>query len=206
MCPTHTFSLPLSITATARPIFSYQLLCKLQIEFSPCLCRPHLSDDFIAFMESFVVQLPFSPVFFEIEMTQTRYRCFKMGTKRGKPVGWFAFCFSLSPRSSEVLGQFLAFGGGSVLTGAWLCVPFCHSVYTLDQHRGSPFFWPPSLSLHPSTLKGTRWSSFFCLVFHMHTGKMSCSPLQRVGTWLALPNLLFWPTAKFLNYYFTNSV
>lgn len=94
-------------------------------------------------MESFVVQLPFSPGFFEIEMTQTRYRRFKMGTKRGKPVGWFAFCFSLSPRSSEVLGQFLAFGGGSVLTGAWLCVPFCHSVYTLDQHRGSPFFLTP---------------------------------------------------------------
>lgn len=64
-CAPHTFSLPLSIMATARPIFSYQLLCKLQIEFSPCLCRPHLSDDFIAFMESFVVQLPFFLFFWD---------------------------------------------------------------------------------------------------------------------------------------------
>lgn len=48
----HTFPLP-----TARQIFAYQFCCKLQIEFSRCLCRPHLSDDFIAFMEPFVTQL-----------------------------------------------------------------------------------------------------------------------------------------------------
>lgn len=55
----HTFPLPfLSIMAMARQIFAYQLLCKLQIEFS-CLCRPNLPGDFIAFMESFVVQLLF---------------------------------------------------------------------------------------------------------------------------------------------------
>lgn len=76
-------------------------------------------------------------------MTQTRCRHFKMGTKRGKPVGWLAFCFSLSPRSSEVLGQFLAFGGGSVLTGAWLSVPFCHSVIysLLNNTRAVLFFF-----------------------------------------------------------------
>lgn len=57
--------------AMARQIFAYQFLYKLQIEFSPCLCRPNLSNDFIAFMESFVVQLLFS-CFFETEMIQTQ--------------------------------------------------------------------------------------------------------------------------------------
>lgn len=75
-------------------------------------------------------------------MTQTRHRLFKMGTKRRKPVARLAFCFSLSPRSSEDLRQFLAFGAGSVLAGAWLCVPFCHSViYSLLTSTGAvPYF------------------------------------------------------------------
>lgn len=57
--PLH-FSLSfLNIMATARQISAYHLFCKLQIEFSCSLCRPNLSDDFIAFMESFVVWLFF---------------------------------------------------------------------------------------------------------------------------------------------------
>lgn len=66
--------------------------CKLQIEFSPCLCRPHLSDDFIAFMEPFVVQLPFfSCFFFEIEMTQTRYTALKNGKEEREACGMVCF-------------------------------------------------------------------------------------------------------------------
>lgn len=124
----HTFPLP-----TARQIFAYQFCCKLQIEFSRCLCRPHLSDDFIAFMEPFVTQLLLScfvlGFFFE---TQTWYRCFKLGTRKGKPVGCLAFCFSLSPRRSEVLWQVLAAGPGLVWAGAQLRVPFCHHVSSLS--------------------------------------------------------------------------
>lgn len=82
-------------------------------------------------------------------MTQTRYRCLKLGMKGRKPVAaWLAFGFSLS--SDEVLWQFLAFGPGLVLTGAWLRVPFWHS---LDNTGAVPVFHsPPSLSLHPSPL------------------------------------------------------
>lgn len=122
-------------------------------------------------------------------MTQTPYRHLKMGTRRGKPVGWLAFCFSLSPRSSEDLGQFLPFGAGSLLCS--LLSQFY--LLTLDQHRGSSCFWHPSLSLHPSTLKGARRSCFLWFLFHMHIGIMSCSPLQRVCTWF----LVFWQICCF---------
>lgn len=59
-------------------------------------------------------------------------------------MAWLAFCFSLSPRSSEDLRQFLAFGAGSVSAGAWLGVPFCHSViYSLLTNTGAVPFSDP---------------------------------------------------------------
>lgn len=66
-CAPHSFPPALEYYGNSKTNFPYQLLCKLQMEFSPCLCRPHLSDDFIAFMESFVVQLPFFPVFLRLK-------------------------------------------------------------------------------------------------------------------------------------------
>lgn len=78
-------------------------------------------------------------------MTQTWHRCFKLGTRKGKPVGCLAFCFGLSPSSSEVLWQVLAVGPGLVLVGAQLHVPFCQRVSSLSliNTGGSSFFIHP---------------------------------------------------------------
>ena len=67
-------------------------------------------------------------------------------------MGWLAFCFSLSARSSEVLWQFLAFVPGSVLTGAWLRVPFWHSVtyLPLTNTGAVPFLFAPPFPLPAS--------------------------------------------------------
>lgn len=143
-------------------------------------------------------------------MTRTWYGRFKLGTKRRKPEGRLAFCFSLSPRSSELLWQFLAFGPVSVLRGARQRVPFWHGVTYLPlANTGAvPFLFASPFPLPASPyLKGKRWSSIFCLLFHIHTWIMSCSSLQRGWYLDGIGKFgVFWPTAEFLNYLFTNSL
>lgn len=125
--------------------------------------------------------------------------------KRGKPVGWLAFCFILSPRSSEVLGQFLAFGPSSALTRVVECslLARCY-LPTLDEHGQFLFYLP----LLPSPCIPLPWREkcdhpFFVYCSTYIHGQCVAPLCRGVGIGKFA---VFWPTAKFLNYLFTNSL
>lgn len=195
--------------AAARQIFAYQPFCRLQMEFSRCLCRPNLSDDFIAFMEAFVVRLLFFSCLFW-DRNDSKHDTDALNREQGgKPVGWLAFGFS--PRSSASLWQFLAFAPGSVFAGARLRVPFWQGVtyLPLKNTGADPLLFPLPFPLPASPCPEEKKAiiHFLFTAPHTRTWVMSCSPLQRAWCLVDVGKFaVIWPTVKFLNYPFANSL